>query len=194
MEDGMANWQWLAHLPNRETALLLVRRSDSEDWHLTQGFASTRRVITSDSWSQDIPPHSVDCVAVPDAAALRSGAAPIETLLAAAHRVLRPGSGVYVGIESIHEGSSRSLMGARRARRHAQARLLTNAGFRDIREYYVVQSPAAPRHIVPVNATALKVWERAVSERGWRAQIRSALYSLGAESVLMRYRMVIAHA
>lgn len=194
MEDGLANWQWLAHLPNRDAALLLVRRIDSDDWHLAEGFASSRRVVVSDPWPSDLTPHSLDCIVVPDATALRLGDSHAVTLLEHAHGLLRPDAGIYVGIEAIHHGRYRSLLSARRAQRHAHAKALVRAGFRDIREYYVVQSPAAPRHLVPATPTALTVWERALSERGWRARIRAAVYSLGAASVLMRHRMVIAHA
>jgi len=194
MEDGLANWQWLAHLPSRSDALLLVRRADSPDWHLTEGFASIRRVVVSESWNDDVPTHSMDCVAVPDASALRGGLAPMDAIVAAAHRVLRPGTGVYVGVEAFHEGPARSFTGVRRAKRHAQARSLEKAGFRDIREYYVVQSPEAPRHLIPGDAAALKAWERAISGRGWRSRVRSAIYSLGAEAILLRHRIVIAHA
>ena len=60
--------------------------------------------------------------------------------------------------------------------------------------YYLVQSPASPRHFIPATATALIAWDRAISVPDWRMHLRHAMYRLGLTALLLRYRLVIAQA
>lgn len=191
MEDGLGNWQWLVQVPNAGDAMVLTATQDSPDWVIAGGFARVSRRNIDDAWST-AGAGAFDCVAVPDADVLFAPGGSAESRLAEVRRLLRP-DGCYIGIEAIHPSeASRSLRAVLRARRRSQAPRLRRLGFRDVHSYFVVQSPAAPRHIVPSTPAALVAWDAAMSpgdERSWQ---RRLLYRLGLAALVLRNRLVIA--
>jgi hypothetical protein len=192
MEDALGNWWWLADIPNAQSALVLVESENACAFALADPFAARTRVVVSPGWRADLPPAAFDCVAVPDAAVLFAADIGADRVLGAIKRSLRPETGIYVGIESVQrtDGARVPTAGVA-AWFRAQRRLLRRAGFRDVREYYLVQSPADPRHIVPNTRAALTAWDRSVSPPSWRATTRRFLYRVGLTSAVLRYRLVI---
>jgi len=193
MKDGLANWQWLADLSNREKALLVMRDADSKDWYLTEGFESVQRLLGTEQWLDAIPSQSLDCVVIPDCSVLSSENRSLWASLAAAHRVLRSKTGFYVGVESMHKNRVvRTINSLLSGQMHAHTACLAQVGFRDIREYFISPSIETPRHLIPANPSALRAWERAIAERGWQSTLRSALFSIGAATTVLRHRLIIA--
>lgn len=195
MDDALGNWLWLVNLPSRRDALVLVSGSDAERCPLTRAFEREHVVRVVADGPVALNGATVDCVAVPDAAVLFVAAQGALPLLKSARLLLQPHHGYYVGIESVHDSErARTPAAIVRAWRRAQAPLLRKAGFRDVRTYFVVQSPLAPRHLVPDNTDALIAWDRAVSPPGWRASMRQLLYRLRLASLVLRYRLVVGQA
>jgi hypothetical protein len=195
MEDALANWWWLADIPTGKSALVLVEAEDSSTYALADPFEDRTQIVVSPTWRADVPPRSFDCVVVPDASVLFAAAIGVERVLGALRQALRPDTGVYVGIEAVQrtEGIRIPTAGIA-AWFRAQRRLLHRAGFRDIHEYYLVQSPSEPRHIVPNTVAALTAWDRSVSPPSWRSTTRRLLYRVGLSSAVLRYRLVMARA
>jgi len=195
LRDGLANWQWLAHLPVRNTALVVLQHGDASDWFLAEGFKSVQRILASEAWGEVVTPHAIDCVCIPDVSGISTGTGGMDAVIEAARRVLRPETGTYVGVESLHEKSAYEIIGRTwRQRQSSHAMLLSQAGFRDVREYYVVPSIEIPRHLIPADRTALRAWNRAISGDGWKSLLRDALYAIGAGRLLLRHRLVLARA
>lgn len=203
MPDALSNWQWLTSFPSRDNALVIDDAGRETARLLVRGFSRLQTVeprsnaqcsrTVRESWRR-LDEDSFDCVAVGDLNQLLSNDSRDGSFLFAdIFRVLRKSGGVYVGIERIRplgSGTHQRLFGG--VLRSRQARLLEAAGFRNIREYYVIVSPLQPRHLVPARRSATVAWEQVMGAVGLAGTVRRLLARLGLHALLYRYRLVTA--
>ena len=202
MSDAIANWQWLIPLARRDEAVVLSTPQTAAASHITEGFARTRYFDpTSDgmdlalftaAWTAEFAEGSLDCIAAPDVDRYLRGWPPAVEMLSVVRRSLRRGSGCYVVAEAIRIGNRTTRFAGLAPSRHEQ--YLRRAGFRPRARYYIVNTPALPLHLLPIDRMALIAWERATEDDGIWSFLRRLLIRVGLHALLFRYRLIIVTA
>ena len=201
---SIANWQFLAPVPHRRAALLIIADGTDRGTAMLTGFDRVDQIVVagdSDCFSRarqfvaSRHESNYACVAIPSAHRLCAPEAEqkFAALLGDVRDLLLSSGGVYVGCDALTSPESpRRRFAARHLLNRKHVHLLERAGFADIRPYYVDPSLLQPKNIVPATSRATSLWYYDLTPGSWNRIAKSRLASLGLHAALFRDRMVIA--
>ena len=204
VQTALANWQFLAPVPNRARALLVVANDADrasplvtgfdtvDELELPSGFPAVDR--TGGAGVRKIPP-GLACVALPSAhLLLRPGS--IEQFghwLSEVREALSQSGGVYVAGEALGPPDRpRRRFAPDHVLERRHLRLLRLSGFRDVRPYYVSPSLDRPYDVVPARSQATAAWQYGMTRGSWECIARAAISRVGLHAALFSARLVIA--
>jgi hypothetical protein len=199
VQAALANWQFLAPVPDRARALLVLAEDVDRQSPLVTGFDAIDELDLSsgfrsfDAAGGDLA--GLACVAVPSAHVfLRPGT--IEQFgawLRGVREALARSGGVYVGGEALGPPDRpRRRVAPDHVLERRHLRLLRLAGFRDVRPYYVSPSLDRPYDLVPALSQATAAWQYGMTRGSWACAARAAISRVGLHAALFSSRLVIA--
>ena len=158
-----------------------------------EGPAAAASFLVGSIATVPLAPRSFECIALHDAlASVSSSKAELRTGFAAAYALLRHDGWLAATFPSpsIQSICSRQWRPSRRS----VCRMLTRAGFREMRLLYVESGLERPLTMLPGRADAIRAYENAPGMRPRTRGVRSALASVGAHSILYPAFLVLARA
>lgn len=198
------NWLWLTDLDGESCRALVLRfGSDAAAVALRHHVREVVELETGgrDDMRQSAPPTlhvadgSFDIVAalLPRAQCAHEpeGDLAWARLLVECRRVLRPGGWLYVAGDT---PNMERLLGFRHGRpaRARLARMVHEAGFREVRSYYTRPSASNPTATVPAECAAALAYEQLDSARGFWRGMRRALIRAGLHRLLFPASLLVA--